>query len=93
MSPKYLRKYRIPDENWGLDPSQYAIAAKLTDDDIDLLIAAAASEGIELGDLGPKVEQLIAAHFLELEPRANRRVVAKVTRDGLAAILIKHPLP
>lgn len=86
MSPKYLRKYRIPDENWGLDPSQY-------DDDIDLLIVAAASEGIELGELGPKVEQLIAARFLELEGRANRRVVAKVTRDGLAAILIKHPLP
>ena len=92
MSPKYLHRHRI-DQNWGLNPYQQAIAAKLTEHEIDLLMAAAASGGMELGQLRRKVEQLVVAGFLEVEPRAHSRAVAKTTRDGLAAILFKHPLP
>lgn len=88
MSTK--RRPAVAAEHWNLTQEQQAAAARLTRDDVELLTIATELGGLEIGELGPRfVRRLVDAHFLELKPGVHGRAVARVTKDGLAAMSFK----
>jgi hypothetical protein len=80
-------------EHWGLEPYQQAAAAALTGDTIDLLKTAASLGSIEIGGNAPLLTKVIDAGFLEAEPPVNGRAVARITKNGLAALQLKQSSP
>jgi hypothetical protein len=81
-------------KHWNLSQEQELVAARLSRDAVETLTTAAARGGLEIGERGPRfVQQLIDAHFLELEPGVHGRAVVRITEDGLAALDFKRHLP
>ncbi len=81
-------------KHWNLSQEQEVAAARLTRDAVEVLMAAAARGGLEIGERGPRfVQRLIDSHFLELEHGVHGRAVVRITEDGLAALSFKQHLP
>lgn len=49
--------------------------------------------GMEVGEPGGKIARLAAQGFIEIDDGCNGHRLAKVTRDGLAAMLLWRGLP
>jgi hypothetical protein len=79
-------------EHWNLTQEQQVAAARLTRADVELLTIAAELGGLEIGELGPGfVPRLVdAQHFLLVEPGVHGRAVARITKNGLAALRFKQ---
>jgi hypothetical protein len=89
MSTK--RRPAVAAEHWNLTQEQQVAAARLTRADVELLTIAAELGGLEIGELGPRfVPRLVDAHFLLVEPGVHGRAVARITKNGLAALRFKQ---
>jgi hypothetical protein len=82
---------RFERESWGLQLEQRHAASCFSVDVLDLLLTAARQGGLEVAEagLGAELAKLTRHHFLTVEPGPEGRAVAKVTRAGLAAILLR----
>jgi|KBSSwiStaDraftv2_1062776.scaffolds.fasta_scaffold1095570_2 hypothetical protein len=85
------RRPAVAAEHWNLTQEQQVAAARLTRADVELLTIAAELGGLEIGELGPGfVPRLVDAHFLLVEPGVHGRAVARITKNGLAALRFKQ---
>jgi hypothetical protein len=87
------QREKLEREHYGLSWEQRLAAAALSSDTVRFLIGVAEQDGIGISRLSRELARLANIGFLSIEANGRRHSVAKLTMDGMKALVCRLAQP